>query len=267
MIEDMPTDLHADCAQCFALCCVALPFTRSAEFAFDKPAGTPCRNLDGFRCSIHDQLRPAGFAGCAAYDCFGAGQRIAQQTFDGRDWRAHPELAEPMFTAFVTMRHLHELLWYVEAALGWPQAERVHAALRRARSRVERASAGSADQLAEVDVNSLREATAPLLRRASSLVRRQRAADLSGTDLTGADLRTTDLRDADLRNARLLGADLRDADLGRADLLGADLRNADIRGADLSGTLYLTQSQVGATHGDQRTRIPTALRRSLHWTG
>lgn len=267
MIEGVATDLHADCAQCFALCCVALPFARSADFAIDKPAGTPCRNLDGFACSIHDHLQPAGFPGCATYDCFGAGQRIAQQTFDGRNWRAHPEVAEAMFAAFATMRHLHELLWYVDAALRWPKAEQVHAELRTARADVEHAAAGGADQLAEVDVNILREMTAPLLRRASSCVRGNRAPDHSGSDFTGADLRSTNLRDADLRNARLLGADLRDTDLGRADLLGADLRNADIRGADLSETLYLTQSQVGATRGDQRTKIPAALRRPAHWIG
>ncbi|WP_442277551.1 hypothetical protein [Terrabacter sp. 2YAF2] len=28
--------LEADCAQCFGLCCVALPFTRSADFPVDK---------------------------------------------------------------------------------------------------------------------------------------------------------------------------------------------------------------------------------------
>ena len=267
MIEGVAIDLHADCAQCFALCCVALPFARSADFAIEKPAGTPCRNLDGFACSIHDRLPAAGFPGCAAYDCFGAGQRTAQQTFDGRHWRAHPEVAEPMFAAFATMRHLHELLWYVEAALGWPQAEPVHAKLRTARSDVEQTAAGGADQLAEVDVNGLREMAAPLLRRASAYVRGECATDFSDADFIGADLRTTDLRDADLRNARLLGADLRDADLGRADLLGADLRSADLRGADLSETLYLTQQQVGATRGDQRTKIPAALRRPAHWIG
>lgn len=265
MISTLPIDLRADCSQCFALCCVALPFAKSADFAIDKPGGTPCPELDGFACSIHDRLPAAGFPGCAAYDCFGAGQRIAQETFQARDWRTHPELAEPMFAAFETMRHLHELLWYVESALGWPQAGSVHAELRTARSDVARAAQGSAAELAETDVNQLRGATAPLLRRASALVRGTTGTDLSGADLTGSDLRRTDLRDADLRNARLLGADLRGSDLGRADLLGADLRKADVRGADLSGTLYLTQSQVGAARGDGGTGLPANLRRPLQW--
>jgi uncharacterized protein YjbI with pentapeptide repeats len=164
------------------------------------------------------------------------------------------------------MRHLHELLWYVEAALAWPRAEGVHPELTAVRTEVERAAASSADALAHVDVNALRSTTAPLLRRASGLVRGSGARDLSDRDLTGADLRSTDLRDADLRNASLLGADLRGVDLGRADLLGADLRNADLRGTNASGTLYLTQSQLGAARGDATTEIPTALRRPVHWT-
>ena len=32
-------DLKADCASCFGLCCVALPFAASADFAIDKDAG------------------------------------------------------------------------------------------------------------------------------------------------------------------------------------------------------------------------------------
>ena len=38
-------ELTADCGRCFGLCCVALPFSRSADFAYDKPAGEPCVNL------------------------------------------------------------------------------------------------------------------------------------------------------------------------------------------------------------------------------
>src|SRR5262245_17660732 len=111
-------DLRADCARCFALCCVGPAFTRSSEFAIDKPAGVPCPHLaTDHRCTIHDRLRPEGFAGCTAYDCFGAGQRLAQETFEGRDWRRHHEVATPMLAALPVVRALHELLWYLlEAA-------------------------------------------------------------------------------------------------------------------------------------------------------
>jgi uncharacterized protein YjbI with pentapeptide repeats len=170
-----------------------------------------------------------------------------------------------MFDAFTTMRHLHELLWYVSGALEWPAAAPAHEELRTARAQVDRVAAGSATDLVATDVNDLRAMVAPLLRQASRLVRGEGGRDLSGADLSGADLRDAELRDADLRNARLLGANLGHCDLGRADLLGADLRNADLRGTDLSRALYVTQSQVGAARGDAVTRIPPNLRRPLHW--
>ncbi|MGH3932564.1 MAG: hypothetical protein ACRDTF_21615, partial [Pseudonocardiaceae bacterium] len=62
-------DLRADCERCFGLCCVALTFSVSADFAIDKDAGQPCPNLQSdFRCGIHTRLRKQGFPGCAVYD-------------------------------------------------------------------------------------------------------------------------------------------------------------------------------------------------------
>src|SRR3954447_11032067 len=115
------TDLRADCSRCFAICCVAPAFSRSSDFAIDKPAGVPCPHLGGDpRCSIHDRLRPEGFAGCTAYDCFGAGQRLAQETFGGRDWRDHQDVAAPMMAALPVLRGLHELLWYLHDVIDLP---------------------------------------------------------------------------------------------------------------------------------------------------
>jgi len=98
-------DLAADCARSFALCCVVPAFSRSADFAIDKPARSACPNLaTDFGCGIHSELRPRGFAGCTTYDCFGAGQQVAQVTFGGRDWRESPTTAAQMFAAFPVMR-------------------------------------------------------------------------------------------------------------------------------------------------------------------
>jgi len=125
-----PRALRADCANCAALCCVAPGFSASADFAIDKAPGQPCPHLDaGFRCSIHAQLRPRGFPGCAAYDCFGAGQHVTQSTFGGSDWRRQPGIAAEMFASFAVMRPLHELLWYVTEALALDAAGPVHADL------------------------------------------------------------------------------------------------------------------------------------------
>lgn len=260
-------ELRADCERCFALCCVAPAFARSSEFAIDKPAGVPCPHLaDDHRCSIHDRLRPQGFAGCAAYDCFGAGQRLSRETFGGQDWRAQHEVAAPMMAALPVLRGLHELLWYLGQAADLGSSEPLVAELATVLGQVEDAAAAPGEQILEVDVGALRARGAPLLREASRLARSHlHGADLADRDLSGQDLRGTVLRGACLRGARLLGADLRDADLHRADVLGADLRGADVRGAMLAETLYLTQTQVGGALGDRRTTIAGDLDRPSHW--
>jgi hypothetical protein len=242
-------ELRADCGRCFGLCCVAPAFVRSADFAIDKPAGQPCPNLatTSFDCSLHDRLRKKGFGGCAAYDCFGAGQHVAQGTFGGRDWRAEPELAGPMFAAFGVMRQLHELAWYLRSALEYRPGDPLAAELTSALERTARYAGLGPAELAALDVAAHRGQVNPLLLRTSELLRSRDGSpgpDLRGADLTGSDLTGKDLRRASLRGAQLIGARLQNADLRLADLTGADLRGADLTGADLRGALFLTQSQL-----------------------
>ncbi|MBO0871375.1 MAG: pentapeptide repeat-containing protein, partial [Micromonosporaceae bacterium] len=188
--------LRADCARCFALCCVGPALAASADFAIDKPAGRACPNLVGFGCGIHDRLRPSGFPGCAAYDCFGAGQQVAQVTFGGRDWRAYPELAGQMFTALAVMRQLHELLWYLAEALRLAAAAPVHGQLRRAYRQTSALTRTGPDELIALDVAAHRNEVNPLLVRASRLARDPAGPELAGSDLVGRNLRGADLRGA-----------------------------------------------------------------------
>lgn len=272
-------DLAADCARCAGLCCVVPAFTRSADFAISKPAGQPCPNLGpDSRCAIHARLRDRGFGGCAAYDCFGAGQQTVQVTFGGRDWRSSPGLAAEMFAAFGVMRPLNELRWHLAQAAellspGGPAGslsaigalrEELSEALRTAQGY----ASGTPEMLTKLDITAHRDAVSDLLRRVSAAVRTAFAPggqDLRGADLAGADLRPTALRGASLRGALLIGADLTGADLAWADLTGADVRGARVGGADLSGALFLSRNQAGSAVGDARTRLPAALPRPAHW--
>ncbi|MFB7219065.1 pentapeptide repeat-containing protein [Streptomyces sp. NPDC056227] len=262
-------DLQADCANCFGLCCVALPFARSADFAVDKDAGQPCANLQvDFRCGIHTRLREKGFQGCTVFDCFGAGQKVSQVTFGGTDWRQAPESARPMFEVLPVMRQLHELLWYVTEALDLAPARPVHPDLRRALKRVDGLTRGDAASLMDLDVAALRDDVNALLLRTSDLVRAEvpgRKKNHRGAQLIGARLSGARLRGASLRGACLIGADLKKADLHMADLIGADLRGADLSGADLTGSIFLTQAQLNAAKGDSATKLPAALTRPAHW--
>jgi uncharacterized protein YjbI with pentapeptide repeats len=274
-MEDHPgdlLDLRGDCANCFGLCCVALPFTASADFAVDKDAGTPCRNLqDDHRCGIHARLRQKGFTGCTVYDCFGAGQKVSQVTFGGQDWRTGPhDQARRMFDVFPVVRQLHELLWYLTEALTLPAAHPVHADLRRALEKTEELTRLTPEELGGLDVGAHRQDVNALLLRTSELVRagtRGRRKDRRGADLMGARLKGADLRGVSLRGAYLIAADLTGADLRGADLIGADLRDADLTDADLTGAFFLTQPQVNAARGSAGTQLPQSVARPAHWTG
>ncbi|MEV6976768.1 pentapeptide repeat-containing protein [Kitasatospora sp. NPDC093806] len=261
-------DLVSDCTSCFGLCCVALPFAAGTDFAVNKAAGSPCRNLQtDFTCGIHARLRDTGFPGCTVYDCFGAGQQVSQVTFGGRSWREEPESAGLMFEVFPVVRQLHELLWYLNEALTFAPARPVHDELRRALEETERLVGGTPEEILAVDVPAHRQAVAELLLKASELVRAAvpRRREHRGADLFGARLRGADLRGANLRGALLVAADLAGADLRLADLVGADLRDANLAGADLTEALFLTQAQLNAARGDASTRLPAALKRPGHW--
>jgi len=270
-------DLGADCANCFGLCCVALAFTKSADFPFDKDAGEPCTNLDSVDgCRIHPHLRDRGFKGCTVFDCFGAGQKVSRQTFAGRSWRDDDSTRTAMFATFPVVRRLHELLWYLDEAIDlvtntstvdpspWSAVF----------DRVRTLSDGTPSALTELDVDAEYDAARALLVRASDIARRDvptarqsrsQPALEPGADLLGARLGGRDLSGLTLRGSIAIAADLRGARLHRCDLLGVDLRDADLSGADLSGAIYLTQMQVNSARGDAATVVPEGFERPSHW--
>jgi uncharacterized protein YjbI with pentapeptide repeats len=173
-----------------------------------------------------------------------------------------------MFTVFLIMRQLHELLWYLNEALTLQAARPLHDELRLALAETERLTYRSPEALVALDMATYRGEVNTLLVRTSGLVRAAtpHEKDYRGADLIGADLRGADLSGASLRGAYLIGADLSGADLSLADLTGADLRAADLSGADLAASLFLTQSQLDAAKGDPSTKLPPRLTRPAHWS-
>lgn len=259
----MRADLLADCGRCSGLCCVALPFARSADFPVDKDGGEPCTHLRAdFGCGVHERLRPLGYAGCTVFECAGAGQKVTGHTFGGRTWREEPALREQVFAVFPVVRALHELIRLIEQA----RALRPSAELDRALAETQRLSDAGPTELLGLDVDGHRAAVNPVLLAVSVHVRGPEGADHRGADLVGARWARADLRAASLRGARLVAADLRGARLERADLTGADLRAAELAGADLAGALFLGQAQLDAARGDAATTVPADLHRPPHWS-
>ncbi|MFS0864416.1 pentapeptide repeat-containing protein [Fredinandcohnia sp. 179-A 10B2 NHS] len=269
MNSQLVKSISADCENCFGLCCVALPFAKSADFAIDKDGGTPCRNLNSnYRCDIHQNLRHKGYKGCTVYECFGAGQKVSQITYNGNDWREYPETANEMFNVFPIMQQLHEILYYLFEALSIKEAEPIYEELRMAIDKTEELTIRKPEDILSLHVSDHRTTINKLLLQVSELVRSRVNRKTKGRkriEYIGAKLKGADLSGTDFRGSLLIAADLRNADLRKCDFIGADMRDANLSGANLSGSIFLTQAQVNAANGDSNTKLPSTLKRPQHW--
>lgn len=147
--------LRGDCRACQGLCCVSEGFERSEWFAFDKPPGVPCPELErAFTCSIHERLHE-GQGGCASYDCYGAGQRVCRELFPGASWRGEPALAAAMFRCFRALRALHELAWLLHEAGRLPLGPEHTEQRSRLLSALEPSSGFDPPSLAALDLSAL----------------------------------------------------------------------------------------------------------------
>jgi len=232
--------------------------------------------LSNFHCTVHKDLREKGLKGCTAYDCFGAGQKVAQATYKGLDWRQSPEYAKQMFDVFLIMRQLHEMMWYLTEALSLQAALSIQDKLKLLLDETEHHTHLTPNSLIELDIDAHRTKVNALLFQTSELVRDKfnnekkmpsgrKNIKAGKFDFFGADLRKTNLIGSNLRGACLIAANLKGNDLSGADLIGADLRDADITGANLKDSIFLTQAQINTAKGDSSTKLPASIVRPSYW--
>ncbi|WP_160686821.1 pentapeptide repeat-containing protein [Clostridium sp. C2-6-12] len=269
-------NFKADCSKCFGLCCTALYFSANDGFPVDKEAGKPCINLqEDFKCKVHKNLNKKGLKGCIAYDCLGAGQKVAQVTFKGQDWRNHPETVTQMFDIFIIMKQLYEMLWYLNEALILQGENKLKEELILKIKEIENLTEENVEALGKLDLVPVRMSVNKLLLQTSEFVRKKAGNKKTtlkgkrtfggGFDFIGADLRKKDLKGENLSGAYLIAANLREVDLSFTDLIGADLRDADLSGANLSRSIYLTQAQINTAKGDMNTKLPKVIVRPKAW--
>lgn len=271
--KELLIDYKADCENCFGLCCVALPFIKSADFAVDKDGGVPCKNLqDDYRCGIHEGLRGKGYKGCTVYECFGAGQKVSQYIYKGRDWREDKDAAKEMFHVFPIMQQLHEMLYYLQEALNLFETRPIRNEIQKVLDETEALTKLTPVVLMDLNVANHRVNVNKLLLKSSELVRQKVNKEKGhqkkvgkGMDLIGAKLKGANLKGLSWRGAFLIAADLRESDLRYCDFIGSDLRDANLHGANLQGSIFLTQAQVNAAEGNKNTKLPSHLKVPEHW--
>lgn len=275
--KNIRESLTADCTKCFGLCCTALNLIASSDFAINKPAGSPCVNLQSdYGCKIHANLREKGFKGCTVFDCLGAGQVVSQVTFKGQSWRDSPEIGAKMFQAFPIMEQIYEMIAYAAEALSYELPHTLSAKLNVQLKELQNLTKRDAGQLLSLDIVMYRFPLTGLLSETSNYIRESLIGKISGikktkdynherVDWIGKNLSGQDLKAVNLRGAYLIAADMRNADLRAVDFIGADLRDADLSGANLSTSMFLTQMQINSAKGDERTLLPFYIQRPSHW--
>lgn len=273
---EIQSTLTSNCSQCHGFCCVALYFSKSDGFPKDKQANEPCLHLESdFTCRVHDTLQERGLKGCSAYDCFGAGQKTAQHTCGGKRWNCEPKAAEEMFSAFLKMRQLHEMLWYLMQAASQPVSFALCNDVFALAEKLDAMTRLSMSSLGDLSVSPVKHAVDAVLRSVSASVRSKASKSLPAKvtaakwrtrkDLFGVSFINKDIRGADFSGAFLIAADFAGADFTGTDLLGADLRDANLCGANLEHCIYLSQMQLNTAVGDWNTRLPSELQPPKHW--
>lgn len=265
-----------DCEHCCGLCCVALYFSKTEGFPENKTAGKPCANLQNdYTCRIHSSLSKKGLKGCTAYDCFGAGQRIAGQLQERPDWKTiPPEDAKLIFDAYLTVMQLHQVLWYLTSALTLKLEKSEKEQLRTLIGEGQELAGSPLPALQKLNPAAFREKANRLLKNISNktaalLLPRGSAdiehkSDSSGLSI-GKNLRQKNLTGKDFSMSLLIAADLERAELSGANFLGADMRDTNIKNTDLSRSLFLTQIQINAAKGNAGTVLPPYLSVPESW--
>lgn len=269
LYDNLLKKLSIDCKNCCGLCCVALYFAKTEGFPKDKVPGKPCENLmPDFRCAIHSKLINNKLKGCLAYDCFGAGQAVTQSIYQGKDWKTAPEIAQQMFNVFITVWHLHQMLWYLIEASTITFADDQNADISKLILENEEMTRLCPEDILALDIDNYRARVNQVLKKTCELVSAGmncRDHGVKSKDFIGKNFKRSNLNGKDFSMALLIAANLEGCSLNGANFLGADLRDANIKNTDLSECVFLTQAQVNAAKGNRNTKLPIWITYPTSW--
>lgn len=257
--------MKINCKDCCGLCCTALYFAKSEGFPHDKPAGIPCSHLCAdYQCDIHGQLFLRKMKGCMAYDCFGAGQWVTQQLFKGNNLTAVNK--EFMFTVFIKVVQLHQMLWYLcEAAISIKDIN-VLDQINHQIQQLINILAEPVKEVAACDVDAIRHHVNQCLKQVCNIISTAYCTrHIKGHDAIGKKFNRADLSGHDYSMCLLMAADFKGCTLDQTNFLGADLRDADLRNTDLSHSCFLTQGQINSAKGNPATKLPIYLNMPDSW--
>lgn len=265
---DLEAALLIDCKKCSGLCCVALYCMKTDGFPENKQAGVPCKHLMAdFRCDIHGLLIAKKMKGCLAYDCFGAGQKVTQSCYHNENWKTNPQNADEIFRVFMMVFQLHQIAWYLLAALSFVKEEGLKADIEALIDQNIEMTAGAAAEILAIDITNYKMRADQVLKKVSDLVAADSADGTAQKDYFGKNFKGANLDGRDFSMALMIAANLKACSLKKTNFLGADMRDANIKDTDLSDSIFLTQMQINGAQGNAKTQLPGNLTRPSSWQG
>jgi len=264
--SDLSKKLLIDCKNCSGLCCVALYFAKCEGFPTDKPAGKPCKNLmSDFRCTIHAKLLQSKMKGCLAYDCFGAGQKVTQNIYKGKNWKTTPEIVNQMFDVFLIVFQLHQMLWYLIEASTIISSKELKLELDALILQNEKMTQLCPDEIQTLDIDIYRLNVNRILKKISTSIATSSTENRKTSNFIGQNFKKANLDGKDFSMAILIAGNLEGCSLRGTNFLGADLRDTNIKNTDLRESVFLTQMQVNTAIGNHNTALPALFIYPTSW--
>lgn len=261
-------ELKIDCEHCCGICCTALYFTKTDGFPKDKLPGDPCPNLqEDFRCRIHNDLHDKNLKGCLAYDCFGAGQKVTRNIYHGKDWRVYPKLKDEMFSVYLRVMQLHQMLGYLIEASNLLPVTQLHEEIKDLIQENQSLTYKNASEIMAFDMVLYKTKVDQLLKKVSSIIRSQfNLKRSSRQDYVGKSFVNNEIQGLDCSMRLLIAANFEGCNLTGVNFLGADARDVNVKHADMSESIFLTQIQANSMIGNIRTILPEHIQRPVHWS-
>ncbi len=263
---DLEAALKIDCEKCSGLCCVALYCMKTDGFPENKQAGVPCKHLmPDFCCDIHAQLANKKMKGCLAYDCFGAGQKVTQNSYANVNWKTNPEKANEIFRVFRIVFQLHQMAWYLLEAASLNTDKRIGAEVEVLIAQNSQMTALAPTEILQIDITNYQIGVNQVLKKVSNQLAADSFDKMERQDYFGKNFKRANLNGRNFSMALMIAANLEGCSLTGTNFLGADLRDANIKNTDLRGSLFLTQMQINAAQGNAKTKLPPNLSSPTSW--
>ena len=203
-----------------------------------------------------------------AYECLGAGQKVAQVVYGGSYPKTPGRTAGQIFKVYPTVFQLHQMLWYLRDASTIISAQPLYTEIDALINENYTLTRLSPDEILNADIGTYKRKVDRILIKTGELVQLAaggRVESRHTTDFIGKDFKRADLSGKDFSLSLLIAADLSGCRLYGANFLGADMRDANIEDADLSQSVFLTQMQINTAAGNRGTKLPPTLSRPASW--